>query len=172
MNDVYHARKIPREGWTVKFEELEPARQLEVRRILDDQVAVIRGQVFNAGSEARRFLFFVNAGGAVALLSFMGTQEAVRKAPIAWLALGLFFLGLVAVGALQALNWHQLSALQRGYANDMRAALMCEIDLLEFDQRRQKVAHWLWVPLSISYAAAAFFLVGSGIAIFGLMPPI
>ncbi len=41
-----------------------------------------------------KYLFYINAGGCIAIITFIGTAEAVRQRDWPWYVLGLFFIGL------------------------------------------------------------------------------
>ena len=58
----------------------------------------LRDMYFKAVSDAIRFNFMVNAGGAVAVLSFMGTSETIRMMKFARLSLASFGVGLILTG--------------------------------------------------------------------------
>ena len=53
-----------------------------------------------------RYLFLINAGGAVAILTFMGSRSEIAESWWARTMLLLFVLGLILVGVMQAYNLH------------------------------------------------------------------
>lgn len=65
------------------------------------------------GKEVIKYLMLVNAGGAVATLSFIGTSDAVRAAVTPKIALLLFFLGLLCSGFIITYVYETMSKLIR-----------------------------------------------------------
>ena len=91
------------------------------------------------GKEAIKYLMLVNAGGAVATLSFIGTSDAVRTAVTPKIALLLFFLGLLCSGFMIAYAYETMSRLFTRWQKDVEAHDRKEItydELLRRDDER------------------------------------
>jgi hypothetical protein len=80
--------------------------QSEYRTRIHDHAEVLRRNLLSSGDHARKYLTLANAGGAVALLAFMGNNPAVRNALVSRISLLLFIVGVILVGVLSAFDFH------------------------------------------------------------------
>jgi hypothetical protein len=80
------------------------------------------------GKEAIKYLMLMNAGGAVATLSFIGTSVEVRELFAPKLALILFFIGIISSGAMIAYAYETMSRLFKGWQKDVEAHDRDELD--------------------------------------------
>lgn len=120
---------------------------------------------------ALTFLFAVNAGGAVATLSFMGASESIRKLPHPRIALLFFAIGIILVGFLIASAYHRYLNILSHWNKKTEEFYKNTIDweqLGKFDESRlSKVANILQYILA--YGAFASFILGlifGGMALF------
>ncbi|SEO76545.1 hypothetical protein SAMN02800692_2005 [Luteibacter sp. UNC138MFCol5.1] len=84
-------------------------------------------------------VFLVNAGGAVAVLSFMGASPEARELLLAKWALVFFGVGITLVIVLSIIRYHFFAGLALGYNADLRRFFDDEIDedeLLSNDSNR------------------------------------
>lgn len=76
----------------------------EIKKSIREHGELLRELLRTAAGHAKQYLVVTNAGAAVALMAFMGSSESVRSSPIAWASLCLFVLGVIATGAMNALD--------------------------------------------------------------------
>jgi hypothetical protein len=145
----------------MKLHELAPdLREKETQR-QDDHLETLRGLQITAATEAQSMLWAANGGAAVALMAFMGSKESIRDSTSAWMSLVSFFVGIVALGLLRAMNYHTSLKLLDGWIvriTEVRKGLT-GIDA---------PAEWLsaainkhaWVPIALGYLSFACFVFG------------
>ncbi len=71
--------------------------------------------------EALRYLFLVNSGGAIAVLTYLGTESTKIHASYAGGALSLFCLGIVLVGVIRISLFHRSRRLFESLRQDLKA---------------------------------------------------
>lgn len=116
-----------------------------------------------------KFLTLSNAGGAAATLSFFGASEAVRQLRNPKISLGLFVLGLVLVGVLNALSTHKMGSLFREWKHDSNKYISGETtwgSLLENDNFRVEKGQYLII--AVAYSAFIFFIAGALVGLWAL----
>jgi hypothetical protein len=116
-----------------------------------------------------KFLTLSNAGGAAATLSFLGASEAVRQLCSPKISLGLFILGLILVGVLNALSTHRMGRLFREWKHDSNKYISGETtwgSLLENDNIRVEKGRHLIV--AVAYAAFICFIAGALVGLWAL----
>jgi hypothetical protein len=89
-----------------------------------------------------RYLFLTNAGGAIAVLSFMGASENVRAVSGPKWALGFFVVGLILLGILSAYQLYHSANLNAQWRRSLQQYLAGRITwdlLIEGDQERSYV---------------------------------
>ena len=110
--------------------------------------------------KAIKMLFIINSGGAIAILSYMGSSDSVITGTIVF-ALCCFFIGIILVGILIARAVHCMNNLYEGWKKDVSKFYKDEIDwekLTESDEKR--VPNEL-PDFIIGYASFAAFIIGS-----------
>jgi hypothetical protein len=121
---------------------------LPQRQWYADKVDRRWGQLYHLEKEwhakAWKYLFLCNSGGAIAMLSFLGTKALPLSL---WLKLGLssFVLGLIVVGICIALRYHSLANLFQKYKEDANNFLLNKLsweELVERDTQRVKPTCW------------------------------
>src|SRR5437763_196602 len=65
--------------------------------------------------KALSFLFLTNAGGAAAVLGFLGASKEARGMCGPLIALGCFALGIIIAGIFIAVQFHRFDSIFRGY---------------------------------------------------------
>ncbi|QHI67905.1 hypothetical protein [Tichowtungia aerotolerans] len=113
-----------------------------------------------AADETKKFLFIVNAGGAVAVLSFIGVNETSDIALGAKSALILFCLGVVSVGILHARITHRLYDLFTDWRENCSKYWNQEIGYTQLTTEDEKKTDSDKCEFVIGYISAAFFLAG------------
>jgi len=115
-----------------------------------------------------RYLMVTNSGGAIALLSFLGTSEYARSLPGLKFSLALFIIGIIICGVLATYGAHHMSHLFRDFKKDLSDFYEDEYEWKEFfdrDSGRSKYAGWV---LPLAYIAFGCFIVGSSIGLWHL----
>jgi hypothetical protein len=109
--------------------------------------------------KAVSYLMLTNAGGAVAVLSFMASDK-VREMPGPRIALSCFAAGVIVTGILVAKQLHRFEAILKGYVKDSTRYLADQIEwdtLTTDDDSRAKpsVMDYAW-----GYVAFILFIGG------------
>lgn len=113
-----------------------------------------------AADETKKFLFIVNAGGAVAMLSFIGANGDARiSAGTKW-ALVLFCCGLVAVGILHIRITHRVYGLFNAWRKNSAKYWKQEIGYTQLTTEDEKRTDSDFLEFFIGYVSAFFFLAG------------
>lgn len=107
-----------------------------------------------------KYLFYINAGGCVAMITFIGTADSVRQQNWPWVVLGLFFTGLVFVGFLNIARFLTIDSLFKGWQKDVDTFYQGNLDFTDMcnsDDSRVKKTEWI---LYLAYVAFACFIAG------------
>jgi hypothetical protein len=106
------------------------------------------------------YLFNINAGAAVAVLTFIGTSAEIAKLCKSHYALGAFVFGVLMCGAFRAFHIHWATKLfetwRRNYDTYERGYMDWD-DVMEEDAELSPTPKALWI---LGYASAASFVVG------------
>lgn len=116
-----------------------------------------------------KFLTLANAGGAAATLSFLGASALARGLLLPKFSLGLFVLGVVLVGVLNALSTHKMANLFRGWKRDANKYISGDLNwgyLLEEDNLRVDSGRCLII--AVAYLSFFCFIIGSFIGLWAL----
>ena len=102
-----------------KISQIEPAQ----RQIYIDQVNHRWGQLYHLEKEwhakAWNYLFLTNAGGAIAMLSFLSSASLNESSKVFLnIGLSLFVFGVAVVGICIAKHYHHLAFLFKKYKQD------------------------------------------------------
>jgi len=115
-----------------------------------------------------KYLVLVNAGGAVAMLSFLGTSAQARGLLLPKLALACFGLGIVLVGVLNLLI---LLHIERIFVNWRQTTPQFYEDKVEWEDltaNDDKLAYTVWPEYLAGYAAFFCFIAGAAIGVCAL----
>lgn len=111
-------------------------------------------------NEGIKFLFYINAGGCVAVLTFIGTAEIALTAGWPWTILMLFFAGLVFVGLLNFARYHAVDWIQNTYSRDTGEFYKGNLDFDDLEIKdSDRVNKVKWIPI---FAYCAFFCFIAG----------
>ena len=122
------------------------------------------------GERVYKYLLLTNSGGAVALLSFLGTGKAPE---IVWakIALASFIFGLIVVGMALARIYHRMEWLYKNYRNDSARFFIDEIERDELnrldDGRSRKQSIWAYLLPYTCFSSFIFGCVTGAYALFG-----
>jgi hypothetical protein len=109
---------------------------------------------------AIKYLLLTNSGGAVTVLSFIGTSEKARTSTGAIVTLSCFVVGIILVGIFNILRYYRISKLFYLWKHDVDKFYKKEftwLNLTERDESRCKTPISLHVVGHLSFAA---FLCG------------
>ena len=126
-----------------------------------DRFTQLNGLVISNAEGAWQFLLAVNGGGAVAVLAFIGSVQALQKQVWPFTVLALFVLGLLLIACGRGFMFHHMSKLLTLWDEGFAKFLKDEIDwnsLIEADRtaaKRGDIPPWV-----MAYASLAMFLVG------------
>lgn len=109
-----------------------------------------------------KYLFYVNAGGCVAVLTFLGTSDNIRQHSWPWWVLGLFFSGLVSVGFLNLFRYRTIESLQTSWQKNVSEFYTGELDFDDMtSQDNEQVEKSYWI---VWFAYLAFIcFIGGGV---------
>lgn len=122
--------------------------------------------LLNIVTDGIKYLFYVNAGGCVAMITFIGTAEAIRQLNWPWYVLGLFFIGLLFVGMLNFTRYHAVDSILKGWQKDVGVFYDGNLefhDMSNRDDERVAKSNWL---LIFAYLSFACFIGGGGVGFF------
>ena len=137
----------------------------EVKKSIRDHGELLREFLWTVAGQAKQFLALTNAGAAVALMAFMGSSESVRSSPIAWASLCLFVLGVIATGALNALDHYVRQHDFQTWLRDSDQFFANRIEIEELyerlNTRNKKLGKW---PVIAGYVAFGCLIFGSALS--------
>lgn len=114
---------------------------------------------------AIRFLFLTNAGGAAAVLSFLGASESVRHLLGPKVSLALFILGLITTGVLNARLVHRIERIYQQWRTNVSSYYEDKITWDELTDADAKVSYNNTKEFIFGYAAFGCFILGSLVGI-------
>ena len=137
----------------------------DLRHIIDGHINQRWGQLYELekewGDRALKYLLMTNSGGAIATLSFLGASQVAIQMTGAKVALFLFILGVVLVGAGTAKQFHHMSSLFKGWKSEVSNYYADKITwehLREQDEKRAVADFWDYF---LPYSSLACFVGGS-----------
>lgn len=120
------------------------------------------------GKEAIKYLMLMNAGGAIATLSFIGTSKEVRELCGPKISLMLFFMGIVSAGFMIAYAFHTCNHLFKMWQQEVATHDRGEINydqLIANDDARVPSGK---VDIILGYISFGCFILGTSIGVWGL----
>jgi hypothetical protein len=155
----------------VKYTELSPNERAGEIGQINGRWGQLYGLEKEAAEQGIKFLFLTNAGGAVAVLSFIGTSDVVRLLIAPKIALGLFALGVVLNGVLLALRLHQFERLFKQWREDVDTYFKGDLDRDELYKRDNQRANTKMYVANYIVAHSSFicFIAGGVIGFCSLI---
>ena len=86
---------------------------------VDSRWSQLNELILTVVTDGIKFLFYINAGGCVAMITLIGTADSVRQLNWPWYVLGSFFIGLLFVGFLNIARYHSIDLILKGWQNDV-----------------------------------------------------
>lgn len=153
----------------LKLSETEEPIRSGRRQYIDRRWDQLLGLVQEAELRILKFLTLSNAGGAAATLSFLGASEAARKLLLPKFSLGLFVLGVVLVGVLNAIGTHKLRFLFTSWKSDANKYMSNEITWgTLFNEDNSRVERGRCLIVVIAYLSFFCFIAGAVVGLWAL----
>jgi len=122
--------------------------------------------------EMIKYLLYVNAGGAVTSIGFLGAFEEVRNSICLRISLCFFAVGLTFVGILRASIVHKIRNLHNNWRKDVEKYWKSDIGftkLTENDDKRTESDLYAFILGYISGGAFVLGLIFGGISLFSFL---
>lgn len=127
---------------------------------------VLRDLHKTASDRAQQYILLTNGGAVVAMLSFMGASDELRKSHWMWLSLASFLLGVFACGIVAAVTYHRSQVDFLRWIRDVGDFVAGKIDAnqpaLNLNGRTTKIG---WLAEAFAYLAFGAFIAGVSIAL-------
>jgi len=144
-----------------KLSDVDPERRDKIVHEYGDHAETLRGIQIAAANDAQSLLWATNGGAAIALIAFMGSNASIRDSSSAWVSLASFFVGIIALGVLRAVNYHFSLHQLDGWLTQTDDVINRGADL---DAPRQWLAKEInrgaWLPIALGYFAFTCFVFG------------
>lgn len=152
----------------MKFSKMSEPKQQQVIDIVNRRWGQLYELEKEWGERVYKYLLLANSGGAVAMLSFLGTGKATHVMA-SQMALVAFVLGVIITGCGLARIYHRMEGLLSKYKRDVRQFFADEIDYGEVLQRDESRSDKEPIMAYIlPYAAFGLFIGGCAVAAYGL----
>jgi len=147
-------------------DEVRRARE----RFIDTREKQLQSLCMEANETAMKFLFTTNAGGAVALLAYLGTRtEVLSNQTLLSSSIAFFFLGVLCIGVLRAYAVHIYKNIFMKFGKSSKTYFVEERDWDEFIVEIESQINPSKIPYIFGYAAFVCFLIGALLAAKGLL---
>ena len=152
----------------VKPEEIERRN-----KVISDRWSELHGFYTKHADETMKYLFYVNAGGAGAVLGFMGSSDIIRKLFYVRISLCCFALGLICIGILRTLLTHRTKSFFDNWRKDVASYYETKISFTQLDENdNTRTESEMW-PYLFGYLSGVSFIAGvifGGISLFAPLP--
>jgi len=119
-----------------------------------------------SGHRVMQQLFYVNAGGAVAVLTYLGTVSAVSThTPALMIALGCFTVGVILVQVANAIEFAAWGRIARQWRGDTTRFWGSQLTLEQVVLESEKIAKGKLMKWGVGTASAAFAFFVAGCVI-------
>jgi hypothetical protein len=142
------------------FSQEPPAVQQHRFGYISQRWSQLNSLVKEWTDKAINFLTLTNAGGAVAVLSFMGASADVRSMLWPRLALCCFALGVISTGILIAKQFHKMDNLYSHYRTDSERYLSDQIEWDTLATRDEDRTDPRFIDYFWGYAPFVLFVLG------------
>jgi hypothetical protein len=144
------------------YQKRSPEEQQHVQSYINERWSQLYGLVKAATSEAFSFTFLTNAGGAIAVLGFMGASEIARSSAGAKTSLLLFALGVVSAGLLRLFYLRHVTGMLNSWASDAKRFYADQISEEQMDSDDDVRTNGWLLKAQYAFGYAAFLLFVSG----------
>ena len=154
----------------MKLSETEdPAVRQQRLNYIEERWKQLNELLKESAGRANSYLLLTNAGGAAAMLAFLGANADIRNLFVARLSLALFAIGIILVGILDAMAYQQISKLFFTWRTNTLQFYKDEKDWGEMNAEDDTLAYHIIPQLIVAYASFACFIAGALIGIAGLL---
>ena len=144
----------------MKYKKATKTFNAECSKYISDRSSQIIQAIDYWADLGIKYLIYLNAGGAIVILAFMGASNSVRSMVGSKLALLSFIFGLIVVWIALAVGFYRMAHFQKSLKEDSDKYLSNEIDwenLLENDSKRLRPNKWACL---FGWGAFMFFDLG------------
>jgi hypothetical protein len=120
------------------------------------------------GDKAIKMLFVTNAGGAIAILSYMASSNSAITGTVIF-TLCCFFIGIILVGILIARAVHCMANLYKGWEKDANKFYSDEMSWDELNKLDHERVPSELPDFILGYASFATFIIGSIVGAIGFL---
>ncbi len=152
----------------VKPEEIERRS-----KVIADRWSELHSFYTKHADETMKYLFYVNAGGAGAVLGFMGSSDIIRKLFFVRISLCCFAVGLICIGILRTLLTHMTKSFFDNWRKDVASYYKTKISFTQLDKNDNTRTESEMLPFLFGYLSGASFIAGvifGGISLFSPLP--
>lgn len=142
-------------------ENLSDERRVQIKNYIDNRWRQLHSLSKESGDSSIKYLFTTNAGGAVAVLAYLGSISSnVEPTLSAKIALVFFFIGILFVGFYKAYMVHAHEGLfeyYRSLVNEYYEDKIGWSELMKADETKSKNS---FIPYIFGYISFAAFVGG------------
>jgi hypothetical protein len=152
----------------MKYKEATKELNAERSNYISDRIRQIIQVIDYWANLSVKYLLYVNAGGTIVVLGFMGASSAVRDMSSPKLALLSFLFGLVTSGMVSVIGFYRMAHFQKSLKEDFDKYVSNDIDwekLLENDEKSFEPSKWACL---FGWGAFTFFGLGAIIGLISL----
>lgn len=113
------------------------------------------------------YLFFTNAGGAIATLSFLASSTNTPGSVKGSLA--FFLLGLVLVGAVVLWGFHHIGGVFKGWREDTSSHIDGKISWADVNRRDDARANDPKLAIWLAWSSFACFVIGAFVGVLSIV---
>lgn len=148
----------------MKYNSETPPHILDeyIKRV-DSRWGQLNDLLLSIVTDGIKYLFYVNAGGCVAVIAFIGTSDSIRQLNWPWYVLCLFFIGVLFVGLLNLSRYHVVDSLLVNWQKDVGTFYNGNLDfdvMSNRDNKRVEKSRWI---LLFAYASFICFISGGAV---------
>lgn len=152
----------------MKYSDTEQPLLGERLKYITDRWTQLNHLTKDISDRAIAYLTLTNAGGAVAMLSFLGANRDLRDLLPPKLALGSFVLGIVFVGVLHARMFHHVENIFANWRKAVRIYYDDQIDWEDMTATDDNLSYNTRLEYLAGYISFGCFIVGVVIGVCGL----
>lgn len=136
---------------------------------IDSREKQLQGAAVESADSAIKFLFTTNAGGAIAVLAYLGAISTSSTIGISLkLSLAFFFIGVVIIGIYRAFVVHIRMDIFYHFQSITKEYFKEKYDWDAYFKEVEKKVNPNKIPYYLGYGSFACFLLGSGSGVAGL----
>lgn len=143
-----------------KYSETEINQRKQREEFINQRWSELHALEKECGNRALRYLLLTNSGGAIAILGFLGTSKIAIEMMGVKIALVLFVLGILLIGASMGKQYHHVSRLFTAWKKNVHTYFQDEMEYQSLLDKDDKIAvEDIW-DFAIPYSSLACFICG------------